>query len=117
MENSQGDALNQLRQAVIAQKTVNLEDSPSRPELSDLHDRFRAYDSFVSQLVITVLQGGRHEVDYLERESIERELDRLQNHSDPMVVREARKYAQYKQRLDRMRDLAQQVIAKRRDQA
>ena len=115
MTNQESDnAIMQLRQAVIAQKTINLEESPSRQELNNLHTRLRAYDGFVSQLVIAVIQGDSLSTEYEERSAVQRELEQLQAHTDPMVRREVRKYAQYKQRLDTMLELAHTVINQRK---
>lgn len=117
MNETTDQAIDQLRKAVIAQKTVNLEETPDRSELTRLHDALREYDAHVSEQVIRVLQGGAETADFPNRMAVESELEQAQAHTDPMVIRDVRKYVQYKQRLDTMLSLVKQVADERKNQA
>lgn len=117
MNETTDQAIDQLRKAVIAQKTVNLEETPDRVELTRLHNALREYDAHVSEQVIRVLQGSAESADFPNRVAVETELEQAQAQTDPMVARDVRKYAQYKQRLDTMLSLARQVTDQRKNQA
>ncbi|HHY88205.1 MAG TPA: hypothetical protein GYA06_04705 [Chloroflexi bacterium] len=101
-----GSPLDELRQAVIHQKTANLPDQPEVPELADLHAEIHAYDAFVAETVFTVLQGKPSQQDYPRTEVLDRLLFEAASLTLPEAVRALRKYQMYRQRLDRMLKLA-----------
>jgi hypothetical protein len=111
MVNSDLSALDQLKKAVIDQKKAFLPFEADSPDLVGIHQAVVAYDQIVSQIVISALQNLP--VDPLVESSTEEARQKIATQFDEPVVQNQRKfdfYRTYTARLDKMLDLAHQVI-------
>ncbi len=104
-------ALDQLRKAVISQKTAQLPDEAPSPKLQALHQALFDYDRYVSEMVISVLQGSAEGKPYLLKATVEEEMANAIEHADDR--RSVELYRRYKERLDKMQTLAMAVAAER----
>ncbi len=111
MESNPPSALDQLRKAVIAQKTALLPDQAPSPELKALHEALFDYDRFVSEMVISVLQGSDEGKPYPQKDQVEAEMAGAIENADDR--RSVELYRRYKERLDKMQALAMAVAAER----
>jgi len=103
--------LDELRSAVIAQKTVEFpQDEPADPDIQDVAVRLKEYDRLVSQMVIQVLQGDMPS-PYPEQKDpdLDIELTALHQIKSDRGQKMVEQYIRYKERLDRMFDLVMQI--------
>lgn len=103
------EALNALRQAVIAQKTASLDERPEDPDLAEFYDSLVAYDAAVTQFVSATLQGRGQDITVPEDKDVETDLVLYETEAAPQNARLIRKYRLYKARLDSLLELAQQA--------
>lgn len=99
-------ALDQLKKAVIHQKTNNLPETPQDPGFSILHSRIMDYDRYVTETVIGVMGGSHKAKEYSGASEIETEIEQLAGTAagpDRTVINY---YRDYKNRLDQMLALA-----------
>ena len=112
MSETSSSAIEQLKKAVIDQKKMFLPIEPPAPELEKLHQAAAAYEQAVSQTVISAIQGWA--VDNLpgsELSEARRRIDSAIEDGQLENNRKADLYRNYVTRLDRMLDLARQVIS------
>ncbi len=111
MASNPPSALDQLRKAVISQKTALLPDEAPSPALQTLHQTLYDYDHYVSEMVIAVLQGSDQGKAYPHQDLVEEQMANVIEHSDDR--RSVELYRRYKERLDKMQALALAVAAER----
>lgn len=111
MENS--DPLAQLKKMVVSQKTAALPDVPPDPQLQPLHQQIVAYDRHVSEAVIGILSGGSSAQSYPDAQDVQKELDARKPGESGMALSLLEQYQNYKNRLDKMLELALQVASSR----
>ncbi len=104
-------ALDQLRKAVIAQKTARLPDEAPSAGLQALHQALFDYDRYISEMVISVLQGSTEGKPYPKQDQVEAEMANAIETADDR--RSVELYRRYKERLDKMQALALAVAAER----
>ncbi len=110
-ESNPPSALDQLRKAVISQKTAQLPDKAPAPDLQALHAALFDYDRYVSKMVIAVLQGSAEGKPYALQATVEEEMAKAVEHAGDR--RSVELYRRYKGRLDKMQALAMAVAAER----
>jgi hypothetical protein len=108
MTNQGGNAIDELRKAVIEQKKANLPQEVADPALADLHQAIVEYDQIVSQVVIAVIQGWESQVDQQHLDQAQQAAAQALDAPDLQSNRRVAFYRSYKNRLDRMRNLAEE---------
>jgi hypothetical protein len=111
MEASKASGLDQLRKAVISQKTVSLPAEEKDPDYQSLHKIVVDYDQYVSQMVIGVLSRNEEALSYPHRTLVMTAIEEVETLADQYQQRKVEQYRKYIQRLDHMHDLALQVSA------
>jgi hypothetical protein len=99
--------ITELKKLVIAQKTAALPVEAPAPELAELHSVMVRYDQVVSMVVIQAIQGLPFEFPGGPIYALRSELDSL--FAGAPGGREVENYRKYRQRLDQMSDLTEQI--------
>jgi hypothetical protein len=113
MDHPAEDPLAQLRKAIVSQKTAALPDHPSDPALIELHNKIADYDRHVSETVIAILGGGSQASPYPAIAEVNALLERASAAGGGANRAPLALYQRYKERLDRMLDLALAVAKTR----
>lgn len=98
--------LDDLRRAVIAQKTVTLPFEPPDPSLEALHNSVAGYDALVSSLVFQALSGSRVRIDHEGMRAARGQVEQAVEETSA-GNREVEVYLRYLKRLDAVYDLVQ----------
>ena len=99
--------ITELKKLVIAQKTAALPVEAPAPELAALHAAMARYDQVVSMVVIHAIQENPFEFPGEPVYGLRSELDRL--FANAPAGREVETYRKYRQRLDQMSELTEQI--------
>lgn len=102
--------LSELRRLVIEQKKAFLPPEPADPSLANLHQAVFDYDQLVSQVVIAAIQGLPADLPSGPLASTRQRLQDQLTAASTGQNRRAEFYGSYTHRLDRMLDLARQVL-------
>jgi hypothetical protein len=102
-------AIDDLRKMAIAQKTAFLPVEPASPALAPLHAALVTYDQFVSGLVIQAIQGMVTSASAEEMQSAREQAARATDAYPQPDDRNFKTYQKYKERLDRMLQLVQEI--------
>ncbi len=105
--------LEELKRMVIAQKTALLPPDASLSELRGLHDVLAEYDQLVSQVVIQVIQNLPVTLPEDRLQTMRADLNRRFASQNLSNNREVANYQKYKNRLDKMFELAAEVVQQR----
>jgi hypothetical protein len=111
MEDAKASGLDQLRKAVIQQKTVSLPAEEKDLAYQSLHKIVVDYDQYVSQMVIGILSRNEEALSYPHRTLVMTAMEEVETLADQNQQRKVEQYRKYIQRLDHMHDLALQVSA------
>lgn len=104
------DLLQQLKQAVIKQKSSHLEPVDEKSNLYTLYRLLYQYEEHVSELVFQALQGNGEFTPFAMMESLEAEFQKSDIQSDPDRQRVFNHYHAYKQRLDEIYRLVKAIL-------
>jgi|GEM_PF-2358497 hypothetical protein len=100
----------QLKQAVIKQKSSHLEQIDEKSNLYTLYRFLYLYEEHVSKLVFQALQQRGEFTPFAMMDSLESEIQKSDNQSDPDLQRIFNHYRAYKQRLDEIYRLVKVIL-------
>ena len=100
----------QLKQAVIKQKSSHLEQVDEKSNLYTLYRFLYLYEEHVSKLVFQALQQRGEFTPFAMMGSLESEIQKSDNQSDPDLQRIFNHYRAYKQRLDEIYRLVKVIL-------
>ena len=101
--------IEQLKKAVIDQKTATLPPEEEDPALVNLHEVMVAYEQLVSQIVIGLIQTDHADIPWDQIHADQNEISRLLSSPQAQASRKTDFYRAYAARLDRMITLAGQA--------
>lgn len=102
--------LAELKKAIIDQKKAFLPLQVEDPTLALLHDSVTTYDQLVSQVVIGAIQGWTVEISPVQIQETRNTIQKALETPEIQGNRRVEIYRSYVTRLDRMLQLADQVL-------
>jgi hypothetical protein len=105
----------QLKQAVIKQKSSHLEQIDEKSNLYTLYRFLYLYEEHVSKLVFQALQQRGEFTPFAMMDSLESEIQKSANQSDPDLQRIFNHYRVYKQRLDEIYRLVKVILTSKKN--
>ncbi|WP_448336297.1 hypothetical protein [Bellilinea sp.] len=105
----------QLKQAVIKQKSSHLEQIDEKSNLYTLYRFLYLYEEHVSKLVFQALQQRGEFTPFAMMDSLESEIQKSDNQSDPDLQRIFNHYRAYKQRLDEIYRLVKVILTSKKN--
>lgn len=105
----------QLKQAIIKQKSSHLEQVDEKSNLYTLYRFLYLYEEHVSKLVFQALQQRGEFTPFAMMDSLESEIQKSDNQSDPDLQRIFNHYRAYKQRLDEIYRLVKVILTSKKN--
>lgn len=115
MKSFTDDLSQQLKQAVIKQKSSHLEQVDEKSNLYTLYRFLYLYEEHVSKLVFQALQQRGEFTPFAMMDSLESEIQKSDNQSDPDLQRIFNHYRAYKQRLDEIYRLVKVILTSKKN--
>lgn len=100
----------QLKQAIIKQKSTHLEAVEDQSPLLNLYQMLYQYEEHVSKMVFQAFQGSSNFTPFELMDVLENEIQKFASTSDPESQRLLKNYRLYKQRLDEIYNLLQEIL-------
>ncbi len=104
------DRILQLKQAIIKQKTIHLEEVDNNSPLANLYRLLHNFDEHVSKLVFQAFQKSGQFIPFPEIDDLNNEFEKLSVYTDPEQQRLFKHYRLYKQRLEEIYNLVKEVL-------
>jgi hypothetical protein len=105
--------LDELRKAIVQQKTASLPDGEQEPAFKSLHKIIFEYDQHVSQMVIGILTQSLPATAYPHRILLQAALEEAEKRVNLSQRRMLDQYRYYTYRLDHMHNLALRLLTGR----
>lgn len=115
MKSPTEDLLLQLKQAIIKQKSSHLEKVDETSNLYRLYNLLYQYDEHVSNLVFQALQQSGDFTPFTLIESLQSEIQKSDDQTDPDNQRLYNHYRVYKQRLDEIYQLVKAILTSKKN--
>lgn len=100
----------QLKQAIIKQKSTHLEAVEDQSPLLNLYQMLYQYEEHVSKMAFQAFQGSGNFNPFELMNLLENEIQNFASTSDPESQRLLNHYRLYKQRLDEIYNLLQEIL-------
>lgn len=115
MKSPSEDLLQQLKQAIIKQKSSHLEKVDETSNLYRLYNLLYQYDEHVSKLVFLALQQSGDFTPFALMESLQSEIQKSDNPIDSDNQRLFNHYRVYKQKLDEIYQLVKEILTSKKN--
>ncbi|MEN4013187.1 MAG: hypothetical protein ROW48_14215 [Bellilinea sp.] len=110
MNETQSEAIQQLKRIVIIQKSTHLLAPEHSPLLERLYDLIRQYDEHLSNAIFSTFRGAGSYSPFPRRDELQLALQEVLESQESDVQRESGTYLRYKERLDEINALIRQIL-------